>query len=103
MVCIAVISALALGQKNAAPPEFLARAARIFNGAAPNDDLLIRLTKMQAEKDFQPLLETEKPETSAYLVAAFALAMKGIKADENLARILAPLKQTDGQLESIPA
>jgi hypothetical protein len=103
MVFVAIVAALSLGQKSAAPPDFLERAARIFNGDAPKDDLLMRFSKVEAQRDFQPILDSEKPETSAHIVAAFALAMKGIHMDENLARILAPLKKTEGQLESIPA
>lgn len=90
-------------QVSGRPSKWLQRAAHVFNGDDSSDDFLKGLTKPNAIREFGPFLKSEKPGTSAYLVAAFALAVNGVDIPTNLGRIVGPLKTSSGQIESIEA
>ena len=77
--------------------------ASLFSGDKKDDTYLQHMAKQDAAKLFGGFLKDTKPDTSGYLVASFALAMKGVDMDVNLIRIVGPLKDANGQIESIPA
>ena len=82
-------------------PDPLKAVARLFNGDKTDDGFLQRMSKSEAEKTFGAALKATKADTSGFLVASFALAMRGVDMDANVSRICAPLKDAAGQIESI--
>ena len=83
------------------PLKPLEAVTTLFNGSKTEDAFLQRMPKQEAEMEFGRVLKAEKADTSAYLVASFALAMRGVDMDANVIRICGPLKDADGQIESI--
>ncbi len=83
------------------PQTPLLAAAALFSGEKSDTTFLEQMSKTRAEKEFGTVLQTQKADSSSYLVASFALAMRGVDMDANVARICGPLKHAAGQVESI--
>lgn len=80
----------------------LQSAAAVFSGENNSKDLLA-ISKAQAIKVFSPLLKDPR-DSSSRVVAAFALAMKGVDVDANLARMIEPIKDAhDEKIEELEA
>jgi hypothetical protein len=90
------IVAVALGQSP------LQKAAAVLSEERPTETLGL-MSKQVAIKVFTPLLKAPS-DSSGYVVAAFALAMKGVDTDTNLARMMVPIKShKDEKLEELVA
>ena len=78
------------------------KAANVLAGEQPVK-VLDSISKEQAIKEFTPLLK-ESQDSASFVIAAFVLAMKGVDVDKNLARLVAPIKDShDGKIDELTA
>lgn len=77
-------------------------AAAVMSGEKPESSIA-SLSKAIAIKDLSPRLK-DSPDSSSFVVAAFALAMKGVDIDVNLGRLVIPIKSAhDEKIEELVA
>jgi len=77
-------------------------AASAFSGEQPIG-VMTSITKAQAIKTFTPILK-ESTNSAGFVIAAFALAMKGVDVDANLSRLVLPIKDAhDEKIEELTA
>jgi hypothetical protein len=69
--------------------------AAYFSGER-KDDVLSKISKAMAVKEFSPMLK-DSPDSAGYVIAAFVLAMKGVDLDGNLARLVVPIKDAHNE------
>jgi len=77
-------------------------AAAVFSGER-DAKALASMTKATAIKAFRSMTKDPR-DSSSRVVAAFALAMKGVDVDSNLGRLIEPIKDAhDGKIDELTA
>ena len=77
-------------------------AASVFSGEQ-DAKALLAISKASVVKDLNPFLKDPR-DSASRVVAAFALAMKGVDIDANLARMVEPIKDAhDDKIEELSA
>lgn len=85
---------------NAQTP-FLKVAA--FFSSERKDNVLATMSKDDVAKDFSPYLK-DPQDSASFVIAAFALAMKGVDVDANIGRLVMPIKDShDGKIDELEA
>lgn len=83
-------------------PEPLKRAAAVFNGERKEYAFLVSMPRQEAVAAFAPIQRSRYPDSAAYVVATFGLAMNGVEVPANVGRLVGPLKRfQDGKLAEL--
>jgi hypothetical protein len=86
-----VAGTIAFGQSVVDTP--LQAVAHFVTGQPRESGYLRSMSRADVVREFAPLIKSEPVDSTARIVAAFALAYKGVDVDQNLGRMMGPLRR----------